>query len=125
MSTWTQLLEQSKKKIQPIPAGRYDVEIISVKIKAGVESKFGLTNIMTIAYRITSGPYENRRVWDNIFFKNADVLLKKVKPLGFSSEALASVEEPEDIMVGKEYWAQLEPDPKNPEYSKITAQMEK
>jgi Protein of unknown function (DUF669) len=51
----------------PIPAGRYQVEIIESDVRA---TKAGNGHYLHLAFRVVEGPYEGRQVWDNVNFDN-------------------------------------------------------
>jgi hypothetical protein len=51
----------------PIPAGRYQVEIIDSDVRA---TKAGNGHYLHLTFRVVEGPYEGKQVWDNVNFDN-------------------------------------------------------
>ncbi len=56
-------------EFSPLPAGKYPVEIIETEVR---DTKAGTGKYLRVTARVIEGEFENRRIWSNINFRNAN-----------------------------------------------------
>lgn len=66
---------EPRDNFDPIPAGNYVAEIIESDV---VNTKSGSGQMVKLTWKITEGEYENRRIWDQINFRNANEVAQRI-----------------------------------------------
>ena len=61
--------------LEPVPNDVYALEIIESDV---VETKSGTGRMIKLTINITEGPYEGRRIWDNINFRNQNEVAQRI-----------------------------------------------
>lgn len=76
-----------------LPAGEYQLQIVDTSV---ADNKRGTGKILKLVIEVVSGPYAERKIWENINFKNDNPTAQKIaqEQLAFLSKALGFAQPP-------------------------------